>query len=168
MPIGRALIVCGLLAWCAVIGLAAGLPAFALHASAGEQAPAAATGFVGSKACERCHADISARWAKTRMANVVRDPKQHPEAFIPDFSIPDPLVTFTKEDVSFIYGSKWKQRYFTKGGRRLLSARSAVGRDAQTLAPVLRRGQHRLVGPALSRGQSEAADRTDVRWLPLR
>ncbi|HMD35505.1 MAG TPA: hypothetical protein VKH42_11080, partial [Vicinamibacterales bacterium] len=91
MPIGRALIVCGLLAWCAVIGLAAGLPAFALHASAGEQAPAAATGFVGSKACERCHADISARWAKTRMANVVRDPKQHPEAFIPDFSIPDPL-----------------------------------------------------------------------------
>ena len=50
------------------------------------------------------------------MANVVRDPKQHPDAFIPDFSIPDPLVTFKKEDVAFIYGSKWKQRYFTKIG----------------------------------------------------
>jgi len=110
---GRALIVCGLLAWCAAVGRA---PDFALRASAREQAPAPSTGFVGSKGCERCHADIYTRWAKTRMANVVRDPKQHPDAFIPDFSIPDPLVTFTKNDVAFIYGSKWKQRYFTKIG----------------------------------------------------
>ena len=50
------------------------------------------------------------------MANVVRDPKEHPDAFIPDFSKPDPLVTFTKDDVAFVYGSRWKQRYFTKIG----------------------------------------------------
>ena len=50
------------------------------------------------------------------MANVVRDPREHPEAFIPDFSKPDPLVTFTKDDVAFVYGSRWKQRYFTKIG----------------------------------------------------
>jgi predicted CXXCH cytochrome family protein len=50
------------------------------------------------------------------MANVVRDPKTHPEAFIPDLTKKDPLVTFTKDDVAFIYGSKWKQRYFTKVG----------------------------------------------------
>src|SRR5215470_6969203 len=73
-------------------------------------------GYAGSAACQRCHADIYSRWSKTRMANVVRDPKQHPDAFIPDFSIADPLVTFRKEDVAFIYGSKWKQRYFTKIG----------------------------------------------------
>lgn len=50
------------------------------------------------------------------MANVVRDPKAHPEAVLPDFSKPDPLLTFTLQDVAFVYGSKWKQRYFKKVG----------------------------------------------------
>jgi predicted CXXCH cytochrome family protein len=50
------------------------------------------------------------------MANVVRDPKEHPDAIIPDFSKPDPLLTFTKDDVAFVYGSGWKQRYFKKVG----------------------------------------------------
>jgi predicted CXXCH cytochrome family protein len=72
--------------------------------------------YVGSPACKTCHAQIYARWRKTRMANVVRDPKQHPEAIIPDFSKPDPLLTFKKEDIAFVYGSKWKQRYFKKVG----------------------------------------------------
>jgi len=50
------------------------------------------------------------------MANVVRDPKVHPDAILPDLSKPNPLVTFTKDDIAFVYGSKWKQRYFTKKG----------------------------------------------------
>ena len=50
------------------------------------------------------------------MANVVRDPKVHPEAITPDLSKSDPLVKFTKGDIAFVYGSKWKQRYFTKIG----------------------------------------------------
>jgi hypothetical protein len=50
------------------------------------------------------------------MANVVLDPKTHPNAIIPDLSKKDPLVTFTKDDIAFVYGSKWKQRYFTKVG----------------------------------------------------
>ena len=50
------------------------------------------------------------------MANVVLDPKDQPEAIIPDLSKADPLVNFTKGDVAFVYGSKWKQRYFTKVG----------------------------------------------------
>jgi predicted CXXCH cytochrome family protein len=50
------------------------------------------------------------------MANVVRDPRIHPEAILPDLSKPDPLLTFTKDDIAFVYGSKWKQRYFTKRG----------------------------------------------------
>ena len=29
---------------------------------------------------------------------------------------PDPLLTFTKDDIAFVYGSRWKQRYFTKRG----------------------------------------------------
>jgi len=72
--------------------------------------------YVGSQACATCHAATFARWQKTRMANVVLDPKVHPDAIIPDLSKPNPLVTFKKEDIAFTYGSKWKQRYFTKRG----------------------------------------------------
>lgn len=50
------------------------------------------------------------------MANVVRDPKEHPDAILPDLSHPDPLVTFKREEIAFVYGSKWKQRYFKKVG----------------------------------------------------
>jgi predicted CXXCH cytochrome family protein len=35
---------------------------------------------------------------------------------LPDFNKPDPLLTFKLDDVAFAYGSKWKQRYFTKVG----------------------------------------------------
>ena len=73
-------------------------------------------GYAGSAACKTCHTNIYERWSKTRMANVIADPKVHPEAIIPDFSKPDPLLTFKKEDVAFTYGSKWKQRYFKKVG----------------------------------------------------
>jgi predicted CXXCH cytochrome family protein len=78
--------------------------------------PSAAAHYTGSQACQNCHQDIYARWAKTKMANVVRDPKAHPEIIIPDLSKPDPLVTFTKDDIALVYGSGWKQRYFKKVG----------------------------------------------------
>ncbi len=80
------------------------------------QAPTEEAHYVGSAACSACHAPLYARWSQTRMANVVRDPKIHPDAIIPDLSKADPLVTFTKNDIAFVYGSKWKQRYFTKVG----------------------------------------------------
>ncbi|MCU1337351.1 MAG: Multihem cytochrome [Bryobacterales bacterium] len=72
--------------------------------------------YVGSAACESCHRSTYERWKKTRMANVVRDPREHPDAIIPDFSKPDPLLTFSKDDIALVYGSKWKQRYFKRVG----------------------------------------------------
>jgi hypothetical protein len=72
--------------------------------------------FVGSQACKTCHPAVYERWSKTRMANVVRDPKTHPDAILPDLTKPNPLVNFTKDDIAFVYGSKWKQRYFTRKG----------------------------------------------------
>jgi predicted CXXCH cytochrome family protein len=87
---------------------AAALMAAALHA----QTPQ----YVGSAACKACHAEVYGRWSKTRMANVVRDPREHPEVILPDLNKPDPLLTFRKEDIAFVYGSKWKQRYFKKVG----------------------------------------------------
>jgi predicted CXXCH cytochrome family protein len=72
--------------------------------------------YVGSQTCKTCHPQIFARWQKTRMANVVRDPREHPDAILPDLSKPNPLLTFTKDDIALVYGSKWKQRYFKKVG----------------------------------------------------
>ena len=72
--------------------------------------------YSGSASCKTCHPAIYNRWTKTRMANIVRDPKTHPDAILPDLSKADPLVNFTSQDIAFVYGSKWKQRYFTQRG----------------------------------------------------
>ena len=72
--------------------------------------------YTGSAACKNCHPAIYNRWSKTRMANVVRDPKTHPDAIIPDLSTSNPPVKFSAGDIAFVYGSKWKQRYFVKRG----------------------------------------------------
>jgi len=77
---------------------------------------AAESEYAGSLSCRRCHTATYERWSKTRMANVVTNPREHPEVVLPDFSKRDPLLTFTLDDVAFVYGSKWKQRYFTRRG----------------------------------------------------
>ena len=64
---------------------------FLLSTTAYSEAPAAH--FVGSKSCEKCHAEAYKGWKQTRMANVVRDPKAHPEAALGDFTHPNPIVT---------------------------------------------------------------------------
>lgn len=84
-----------------------------------EQSQAAAVAgsgkYVGSQACQKCHAEIYARWQKTPMANVVRDPRTHPDAIIPDLET-NHVAKFRVDQVAFVYGSLWKQRYFTKIG----------------------------------------------------
>ncbi|MCU1292262.1 MAG: cytochrome family protein [Bryobacterales bacterium] len=91
--------------------------AMSRHSGPGGQVQAASDAhYVGSLACKTCHPQIYDRWKTTRMANVVRDPKEHPEAILPDLAQPDPLVHFRKSDVAFVYGSRWKQRYFQKIG----------------------------------------------------
>lgn len=71
--------------------------------------------YVGSSACAKCHAEIYNRWKKTPMANVVRDPREHPDAIIPDLAT-NKVAPFKRDQVAFVYGSLWKQRYFTKVG----------------------------------------------------
>ena len=72
--------------------------------------------YVGSLACASCHRAIFDRWRQTRMANVVRDPRTQPGAIIPDLDKPDPLLTFGRDDIALVYGSRWKQRYFARVG----------------------------------------------------
>ena len=85
------------------------------------------------------------------MANVVRDPKVHPDAIIPDLSKPDPLVKFTKDDIAFVYGSKWKQRYFTKKGDDYFPLGAQWDVTHQVWRAYHGRAGYRLVGAVLSR-----------------
>src|SRR4030095_6629090 len=105
--------------WASMVTIAARADLQQAQAPARARAPLPAPpprAYVGSAACRQCHAAIYERWSKTRMAHVVRDPREHPDAIIPDLSIPNELVTFKKDDIACVYGSKWKQRYFTKVG----------------------------------------------------
>ena len=95
-----------------LIALATGWP----FASLAQNQASTTARYVGSQACERCHATQYAGWKQTRMANVVRDPAEHPDAVLGDFTHADPLVTFDLKQVAFVYGSRFKQRYFTKIG----------------------------------------------------
>ena len=72
----------------ATLGLSAGL--FSNAASQSPTTPVPELGvagpsrdYVGSQSCRACHSQIYERWSKTRMANVVADPRQHPDAIIP-------------------------------------------------------------------------------------
>jgi predicted CXXCH cytochrome family protein len=78
-------------------------------------APHASPSYVGSLTCRPCHRAIYDRWAKTPMANVVRDPRAAPDAIIPDLAT-NTIAPFRRADVAFVYGRIWKQRYFTKIG----------------------------------------------------
>ena len=49
---------------------------------------------------------------------------------------PDPLVTFTRDDIAFVYGSKWKQRYFTKVGDDYFPFRAQWDVTQQDVAAV--------------------------------
>ena len=49
------------------------------------------------------------------MANVVRDPKAHPDAIVADLAHNN-VAKIDVNQVAFVYGSVWKQRYFTKVG----------------------------------------------------
>ena len=102
-----------------VVAFLRNLPLTAPGEGAGDsegQGPSASATYLGSGACKECHAAIYDRWIKTPMANVVRDPREHPDATVADFAKADPPVGFTVDDVALTYGSRWKQRYFKKVG----------------------------------------------------
>src|SRR5579863_5467556 len=91
-----------------VCAFACALGARSSHASSHDvEAPGSEAHYVGSETCRRCHLDEYAGWRKSRMANILLDPRQHPEAVVGDFAHPDPVRTFTLDDVAFTYGSRF-------------------------------------------------------------
>ncbi len=88
-----------------------------LVAAAHAAGPSAGSAYTGSASCAPCHQREFDGWKQTRMANVVRDPKVDPSAVLGDFTTPNPLRSFTLDDVAFVYGSRYKQRYFARRGK---------------------------------------------------
>jgi predicted CXXCH cytochrome family protein len=80
-----------------------------------QSAVATSAHYTGSQACEKCHEDIYQPWKKTPMANVVRDPHAYPNAIAVNPEA-NPIFKFSANQVAFVYGNLWKQRYFTKVG----------------------------------------------------
>ena len=133
-------------------------------AAAQSAAPAAGT-YTGSAACARCHAPIYDRWKQTRMANVVRDPKEHPDAIIPDLS--------RAGSAAHVHAGRYRLRLrqqveaalLHEGRRRLLSAAGAMGRHASPVGgPTSSRpaptGGRRSIRPttcSVRRGRSATA-----------
>jgi len=107
----RMLVAIPVIMWLALIA-AAQPPATSGKTAASDPKPH----YVGSKACKSCHLAQYNGWKKSRMANILLDPREHPEAVVGDFAHPDPVRTFTLDDVAFTYGGRFKQRYFTKRG----------------------------------------------------
>jgi hypothetical protein len=54
---------------------------------------------------------------RRRVPDLTQQIEEHPEAVLADFTHADPLQRFDLKDVAFTYGSRWKQRYFTKNWR---------------------------------------------------
>lgn len=61
------------------------------------------------------------------MANVMGDPRLHPEAVLGDFEHADPTRSFEVSQVAFVYRSRWKQRYFAKRGDDYFPSPSTMG-----------------------------------------
>ena len=87
--------------------------------------------YVGSAACQTCHAAIYERWSKTRMANVVRDPREHPDAIIPDFVEAGSARDVHEGRRRVRLRQQVEAALLHEGRRRLLPAARAVGRHAQ-------------------------------------
>ena len=143
------------------------LAALSPQMAAGQLPTGSNAHYVGSVACKDCHSAIYDRWKKSRMANVVQDPRMHPEAIIPDLSKPDPLLTFTKEEVALTYGSKWKQRYFKQVGDDYFVFPAQWDVTHRLWRPYFVKNGTDWWAPLYPPRQHATANRAAVRWVPL-
>jgi len=72
--------------------------------------------YVGEKQCFSCHSVQSHSVKLTTHPKIFR-PVTSLDMILGDFSTPNPLRTFKKEDIDFVVGSQWEQVYLQKRGR---------------------------------------------------
>jgi hypothetical protein len=70
------------------------------------------SGYVGSTTCARCHANTSSAFQQTWHPGILRP--VNVSDILGDFSGQDPIRTFTRDDVTWVVGGQYKQRYLTE------------------------------------------------------
>ena len=68
--------------------------------------------YVGSATCARCHANTYATFTQTWHANMLRPAED--AIILGDFTSQDPDLVFKREDVQWVLGGQYKQRYLTE------------------------------------------------------
>lgn len=68
-------------------------------------------GYVGSETCARCHANTNFSLKQTWHAKILLPSEE--AAVLGDFVSQDPDLTFTLEDIQWVLGGQYKQRYLT-------------------------------------------------------
>ncbi|TLM68168.1 MAG: hypothetical protein FDZ69_03065 [Deltaproteobacteria bacterium] len=87
--------------------------------------PPSSAAFVGSETCKSCHAEAFASWQESWHSKIVRPAqgaflKEAVEKWKSDGTNAGPTVgnvtgkTFKREDVQYVVGARWKQRYLVK------------------------------------------------------
>ena len=67
--------------------------------------------YITSEKCHECHADFYTAWKNETLHSKMFRPVQDPQDIQGDFTSDNPVLTFKKEDVEFVIGSKWEQVY---------------------------------------------------------
>ena len=70
------------------------------------------SGYVGSATCARCHANTYATFIQTWHPNILRPADD--SNILGDFNRQDPDLTFEREEVKWVVGGQYKQRYLTE------------------------------------------------------
>jgi hypothetical protein len=70
------------------------------------------SGYVGSATCARCHANTYESFMQTWHPNMLRPADE--AIILGDFASQDPDLTFSRDDVSWVIGGQYKQRYLTE------------------------------------------------------
>jgi hypothetical protein len=65
--------------------------------------------YVDSASCQKYHAAIDERWRKTPMANVMRDPREHADAIIPDLKTDSVLSPVMRSGALYVHvAPRWQ------------------------------------------------------------
>ena len=67
--------------------------------------------YVGSLKCKECHKEQYHHWKASMHSKMIQDAKKDPSVIVGDFSKLPKDADFTKEEIRYTIGSKFKQRY---------------------------------------------------------
>ena len=92
----------------AVAGLMLAIVTLLMFATAEAQGPV----YVGSDKCAVCHGEKYESFQQTWHARILRPADD--ETIVGDFVSADPALTFTRDEVAFVVGGQFSQRYLTE------------------------------------------------------